>query len=402
MIESPAEFPSLRLRKHEDRRLRAGHLWVYSNEVAVAATPLTGFQPGEAVTIEAHNGKPLGAGYVNPHSLICARLVSRDPAHPLSLSLLTHRLKVALSLRERICDTPCYRLVYGEADGLPGLVVDRYGEVCVAQITTAGMERLKDAILAALHKVIRPAAVVWRNDSPVRQLEGLPAYVESAGGEAPETVTVEENGARFQAPLLTGQKTGWFFDQRDNRQRSLKYLRGQRVLDLFSYVGAWGLQAAVQGAREVVCVDASAKALEYVRQNAVLNGVAERVTIRQGDAFAAIKTLRGDRERFGVVILDPPAFIKRRKDLKEGLQAYRRLNEMAMQLLEKDGLLITCSCSPHLSRDQLTQILLQAARHLDRSLQILEHGHQAPDHPIHPAIPETDYLKALFVRVLPS
>lgn len=402
MIETPPEFPSLRLRKHEDRRLRAGHLWVYSNEVDVAATPLTGFQPGEAVTLAAHNGQPLGIGYVNPHSLICARLVSRDPDHALGPSLLTHRLKVALSLRERLWDTPCYRLVYGEADGLPGLVVDRYGEVCVAQITTAGMERVKDDILAALHKVIRPAVVVWRNDSPVREMEGLPAYVASAGGEAPETVMIEENGARFQAPLLTGQKTGWFFDQRDNRQRSLKYLRGQRVLDLFSYVGAWGIQAAVQGARDVLCVDTSAKALEYARQNAVLNGVADRVTIRQGDAFATLKALRGDRERFGAVILDPPAFIKRKKDLKEGLLAYRRLNEMAMQVLEKDGLLITCSCSQHLSRDLLTQLLLQAARHLDRSLQILEHGHQAPDHPSHPAIPETDYLKALFVRVLPS
>ncbi len=400
--DSATDFPPLRLRKNEERRLRAGHLWVYSNEVDIDATPLKPFEPGQAVTLQAHNGKALGTGYVNPHSLICARLVSRDPAYPLSPSLLVHRLNVALSLRERLYPQPYYRLVYGEADGLPGLIVDRYADVCVAQLTTAGMERLKEAVLAALVKVLKPTAVVWRNDSPVRELEGLPGYVETALGQPPKMVRLEENSVAFQVPLATGQKTGWFFDQQDNRARLLKYGRERRVLDVFSYLGAWGLQAAVHGAREVWCVDSSARALELLRANAALNAVTDRVNALQGDAFTVLKSLREAREHFDIVILDPPAFIKRRKDFKEGLLAYRRLNELALQLLAKDGLLVSCSCSQQLPAETLEQVILQAVRHLDRSMQILERGQQAPDHPIHPAIPETAYLKAVFARILPA
>ena len=398
---SPADFAPLRLRKDEDRRLRAGHLWVYSNEVDVAATPLREFQPGQPVAIQASNGKFLGTGYINPNVLLCARLVSRDPEHPLSPSLLVHRLNVALSLRERLYAKPFYRLVYGEGDGLPGLIVDRYGEVCVAQITTAGMERLKDEVLAALQKVLKPAAVLWRNDSPTRELEGLERYVADAAGAAPETVEIEEDDLCFQAAPRTGQKTGWFYDQRDNRARLDRYVQGRRVLDVFSYTGAWGIRAVARGAREVLCVDSSTAALEQLATNAALNRVSDRVYTRQGDAFEVLKALREARERFDVVIVDPPAFIKRRKDCKEGALAYRRLNEMAMQVLDRDGILVSCSCSQLLARDALIQTLLQGARHLDRNLVILEQGRQGPDHPVHPAIPETDYLKVILARVLP-
>ena len=398
---SPTEFAPLRLRKDEDRRLRAGHLWVYSNEVDVAATPLREFQPGQPVTIQASNGKFLGAGYINPNVLLCARLVSRDPDHPLGPSLLVHRLNVALSLRERLYAKPFYRLVYGEGDGLPGLIVDRYGDLCVAQITTAGMERLKDDILAALQKVVKPAAVLWRNDSPVRELEGLERTVADAAGVVPDAVEIEEDGLRFRVAPRTGQKTGWFYDQRDNRARLDRYVQGRRVLDVFSYTGAWGVRAAARGARDVLCVDSSAAALDQVAVNAALNGVGDRVHTRQGDAFVVLKALREARERFDVVIVDPPAFIKRRKDFKEGALAYRRLNEMAMQVLDRDGILVSCSCSQLLARETLAQTLLQGARHLDRNLVILEQGRQGPDHPVHPAIPETDYLKVILARVLP-
>ncbi len=399
---SPADFAPLRLRKDEDRRLRAGHLWVYSNEIDVEATPLRDFQPGQPVAIQASNGKTLGTGYINPHALLCARLVSRDLEHPLNPSLLVHRLNVALSLRERLYDRPFYRLVYGEGDGLPGLIVDRYGDLCVVQLTTAGMERLKEDILAALRKVLKPAAVLWRNDSRVRELEGLERTVADAAGEVPETVTVEEDGLRFQVSPRTGQKTGWFYDQRDNRARLDRYVAGRRVLDVFSYVGAWGVRAAARGARDVLCVDSSAPALEQTTVNAALNGVGERVRTQQGDAFEVLKNLREARERFDVVIVDPPAFVKRRKDFKEGALAYRRLNEMAMQVLERDGLLVSCSCSQLLSRDLLIQTLLQGSRHLDRNLVMLEQGRQGPDHPVPPAIPETDYLKMIVARVLPA
>ncbi len=391
----------LRLKKDEDRRLRAGHLWVFSNEVDVDSTPLTAFEPGQPVEIQDHRGTALGSGYVNPYSLICARLVSRDPALALNKSLLAHRFNVALSLRERLFDKPYYRLAFGDSDGLPGLVVDRFGDVLVAQITTAGMERCKDDIIAALQQVLKPAAIVLRNDSASRAVEGLESYVETAFGTMPETVELEENGVRFAAPLLTGQKTGWFYDHRMNRARMQHYVQGKRVLDVFSYIGGWGVQAAAAGANEALCVDSSEAALQHVHHNAALNGVAEHVKTLQGNAFEALKSLRAEREKFDVVILDPPAFIKRKKDLRAGLEAYQRINQQAMQVLAKDGILISCSCSFHLSRAELSNAMLTASRHIDRNLQILEQGHQGPDHPVHPAIPETDYLKAFNARVLP-
>jgi 23S rRNA (cytosine1962-C5)-methyltransferase len=393
---------SLRLKKHEDRRLHTGHTWVFSNEVDTKITPLDAFEPGEACVIEEASGRAIGSGYVNPATLISARLVSRDPAMPLDQSLITHRLNIALSLRERLFVKPYYRLAFGDSDGLPGLVVDRFADVLVVQITTAGMERLKAEVIAALDKVVKPAAILLRNDSSMRVMENLPSYIETVHGEIPEWLALEENGLRFETPLARGQKTGWFFDHRMNRARLAHYVKGRRVLDVFSYLGAWGVQAAAAGADSVLCVDSSALALEGVVRNAQLNNVESKVQTRQADAFELLKELRGAREKFDVVILDPPALIKRRKDSKEGTLAYQRLNQMAMQVLGKDGILVSCSCSYHLERDTLRDLLLKNSRHLDRFMQIVEEGHQGPDHPVHPAIPETAYLKAFFVRVLPN
>lgn len=393
-------FAPLRLKKNEERRLRAGHLWVFSNEIDTAQTPLSGFEAGQPVEIQGHSGKVIGTGYANPNSLITARLVSRDRKHPLSDSLLVHRIKVALSLRETLFDKPCYRLIFGESDGLPGVVVDRFGDVLVVQITTAGMERMKDALLAALEKVLKPTAVLWRNDSSIRKLEGLDSYVEPALGEVPETVALEENGVQFEAPIIGGQKTGWFYDHRMNRARLAPYVQGKRVLDVFSYVGGWGVQAAAFGASEVACVDSSESALDMAHHNAELNGVADKFIGVEGDAFEALKSLRLDHEKFDVVILDPPAFIKRKKDFKQGVEGYRRLNQLGMQVLQKDGILVSASCSHHLPHQKLQDLMLQSSVHLDRTLQVLEQGHQGPDHPVHPAIPESAYIKAIFSRVL--
>jgi 23S rRNA (cytosine1962-C5)-methyltransferase len=389
---------TLRLRKNEEHRLRAGHLWVYSNEIDAAATPLTGFEPGELATLLDHRDRPLGTAYVNPHSLICARLLSRTSGLIPDTAWFARRLETALALRKRLFDRPFYRLVYGEGDGLPGLVIDRYGDVLAVQLTTAGMERCKDSILAALRVVIDPAAVVFRNDSPIRALEGLAPYVEAVPA-VPERVSAEENGLRFELEPLTGQKTGWFYDHRPNRARLAAYVQGRRVLDMFSYTGAWGVQAAAGGARQVVCVDESQAALELLMHNARLNGMADCVEARRGEAFATLKALREAGETFDVVVLDPPAFIKRRKDKGAGTKAYQRLNQLAMQLLGGDGILISASCSFHLTADELRGTLQHAAQHLGRELQILEQGHQGPDHPIHPAIPETAYLKCFIARV---
>lgn len=395
-------LPSLRLKANADRRLRAGHLWVYSNEIDVAATPLHSFEAGDQAILEAAGGKPLGIVAMSPNNLICARLLSRDVKHVLDKSLLVHRLNVALSLRERLFDQPCYRLVYGDSDLLPGLVVDRFFDILVVQLASATMERHKDDVLAALIQVLKPSGILLKNDSAARDAEGLERYVDTAFGVVPEWVALEENGVKFEAPVIEGQKTGWFYDHRMNRARLAPYVKGKRVLDLFSYIGGWGVQAAAFGASEVFCVDASAFALDGVERNATLNGFAEKVTCVEGDVFAALRELKSAEERFDVVITDPPAFIKRKKDIKNGEAAYRRLNETAMRLLNKDGILVSASCSMHLEEDNLQNILLTSARHLDRNIQLLERGAQGPDHPVHPAINETRYIKSLTVRLLPN
>ncbi len=392
----------MRLKAKADKRLRAGHLWIYSNEVDTQLTPLKQYYSGEQVVVEQAGGKALGVAYVNPNNLICGRLVSRDVSKVLDKSLLVHRLKVALSLRQRCFAEPYYRLAYGDSDGLPGLVVDRFADILVVQLSTAGMEALKDEVVAALEQVIRPSAILFKNDGRMRATEGLDSYVEVAFGEVPELVPLIENGTRLLAPVRSGQKTGWFYDHRMNRARLQNYVAGKRVLDVFSYVGGWGLQAASAGAAEVLCVDSSQAALEVVAEAARGNDQQQRVHCLQGDAFESLRQLKADGQHFDVVVVDPPAFIQKRKDSRKGEQAYERINQLAMRLLVKDGLLVSASCSMHLQRDRLVDIIRSSSRKLDRQAQIIEQGCQGPDHPIHPAIAETEYLKSLFVRVLPN
>ncbi len=394
------ELPPLILKKGEDRRLRAGHLWIFSNEVDVARTPLTAFEPGALVQVEAAGGRPLGLAYVNPHSLISARLLTHGKALPDFSALLRRRVRAALALRERLFDAPYYRLVFGESDLLPGLVVDRFGDVLVVQIATAGMEARRDAIIDVLKSEIAPRGILVQKNLPMRELEGLDTGAAEIIGEVPEHLTVIENGVKFAIDTTAGQKTGWFFDQRDNRARLARYVKDRRVLDIFSYAGGWGVTAAKAGASEVLCVDSSKSALAMARANAALNGVS--VETLEADAFKALSDLREAGEKFDVVIVDPPAFIKRRKDFKAGLAGYQRLNQAALQVTANDGILISCSCSYHLPEQELLNVIQRAARHVDRYAQLLEWGHQAVDHPEHPAIPETRYLKAVTLRVMPN
>ncbi len=385
-----------------ERRLRAGHVWIYSNEVDNKRTPIKQFELGEQVLVEASNGKSLGIAYVNPNTLIFGRLISRDTKLRLDRSLLVHRLNIALSLREACFDKPCYRLVFGDSDALPGLVIDRFYDLFVVQISTAGMEAVVDEIVSALNKVFTPSAIVLRCDGKMRSTEGLESYIEVVQGEVPELCPLEENGVSLLAPVLTGQKTGWFYDHRNNRAAMQKHVAGKRVLDLFSYVGGWGVQALAAGAKEVTCVDASETALEVALENARINAAEDRFIGLQGDAFDTCKALIAEKEKFDVVIVDPPAFIQRRKDVRNGERAYARINNMAMRLLDRNGILVSASCSMHLERASLIDIIRSNARELDRFAQIFDQGHQGADHPVHPAIPETDYLKSFCVRVLPS
>lgn len=390
-------LPALRLGRHEEKRLIAGHLWIYSNEVDGEATPLSRFQPGEQVLVESHAGKCLGVAYVNPHSLICARLVSRDQTR-LDGALLERRLEQALSLRQRLFDQPYYRLVHGEGDFLPGLVVDRFGDHLAVQLNTAGIEALRTEVVETLCRLLQPASILLRNDSPVRTLEGLEREIVPAYGEPPALVPLVENGARFLAPLGDGQKTGWFYDQRPNRLWLQGLVSGRRVLDVFSYIGGFAVQAAVFGAKRVTAVDASRAALELAEENARENRVEECFEGLVGDAFEVLKGLREEGQSFDVVVVDPPAFIKKKKDHRQGRQAYQRINELALRLLTPDGLLLSASCSMHLDRQELLELLLHGAIKQGLEVRLLREGMQGPDHPVHPAIPETRYLKAVLCQ----
>lgn len=408
---------NLRLKSREDRRIRAGHLWVFSNELEThpdaakakgrAPTDEGGLEPsfrnfrdipaGSLCRLTDDRGKPLGIGYLNPQTLLTFRLLSGDINAIIDGDWFARRIEAALALRERLYSAPYYRLVHGEADGLPGLVIDRFGEVCVVQISTAGMENLKQQIVSGLQQVLKPRGILFRNDVSMRELEGLPAYVEKQG-EVPDQIEIDESGVRFLVPLASGQKTGWFYDQHDNRDRLARYVRGQDVLDVFSYIGGWAIRAMKHGARSATCIDSSQLALDAARSSAALNDVA--IETIQNDALGALKALRSAGRQFGVIVVDPPALIKRKKDHAAGLEHYAALNRAAMQLLTTDGILIACSCSHHLEAEQLQRILLRDARNTGRRLQILEQGAQGADHPVHPAIPETRYLKAYFCRVL--
>ena len=392
------DLPTLKLKKDEDRRLRSGHLWIFSNEIDVAATPLKGFTKGDLARIESHKNEFIGIGYVNPESLITARVLSRSPSCKPNVDFFRHRLKQALELRQLFYDKPFYRLVYGESDGLPGLIVDRFGDVFAVQANTAGMECLQDPLLDAITSVFQPKAIILRNSSGLRVLEGIESYDKVVYGHLAGEVEIIENGSKFHVDVLGGQKTGWFFDHRENRRLLGGLCRGKEVLDLFSYSGAWSIPCAQNGAK-VTSVDASQSAIDLLGSNAALNNVESAVDPICSDVFDFLKDAREKRKKFDVVVVDPPAFIKRKKDLRKGLEGYRRVNQMALQVLNKNGLLVSASCSYHLQEDDLLDILRSSARHTDRDLVVTAKRGAGPDHPIHPAIPETSYLKAIFCQV---
>ena len=395
-------LPEIYLKKNEDKRLRKGHLWVFSNEVDTKRTALEQFTPGELVQVKSDDGKVMGTAYVNPQTLICARLLSRKPNLKCGANFFKERLATALALREKLFDKPYYRLVFGESDGLPGLVVDRFGAVLSVQITTAGIEQRKESLLAALVELLSPVAIILKNDNSQRELEGLSLESEVAYGELPDTLIIEENGAHFKIDILKGQKTGWFYDHRSSRALLASVAKNQRVLDLFSYTGAWGIPAALAGASEVTCVDASEGALALAKENAQLNQVDDKMHFVRSDVFDFLKQARLENQLYDIIVLDPPALVKRKKDFKQGYEAYRRLNQLALQVLSKNGILVSASCSYHLSRENLHEILRSSGRHIDRHLVFFASGGQGPDHPVDPASPETDYLKTFFCSVSSS
>lgn len=391
---------TLYLKRGEDRRLRAGHLWVFSNEVDVTRSPLSTLLPGQAVNVADAAHRILGTAYVNPASLIVARLVSRRPDTPLDADLVRSRLADALALRQRLFSEPFYRLCHGEGDGLPGLVVDRHGDHLVAQISTAGMDRLTSVLIDILSDMLKPASLLLDNDIPSRDLEALPRAVTNALGTVPGDVDVKENGLTYSAPMSRGQKTGWFYDQRDNRAALIPFAPGATVLDAFCYAGGFGALALRHGARAAAFADASATALDFARLNAERAAPHADIECLHGDALNTLARLRREGRRFDLVCLDPPAFIKRRKDARQGLEAYRRINELGLDLVKPGGALMTCSCSHHLDAETLRGLVAKAAARRHIPLRLLRQGFQGADHPIHPSMPESAYLKTFLFQIL--
>ena len=391
-------YPLLQLKPREERRLKAGHCWIYSNEIDTIKTPLKSFTAGQLIRIAAAGGKLLGIGYINPNCLLCARLLTSDATTTINTEWFKARLQIALQWRERYFAKPYYRWVFGESDGLPGLVIDRFAETLVVQCNTAGMDHLQSLIFAALEELMKPRCILLRNDSSVRHLEQLASENKMVKGND-SLLLLEENDTLFMVDAMHGQKTGWFYDHRDNRLYLNHLARGKRILDVFCYAGAFGVQVARHGAEKVECIDSSERALAMLTENAKRNQIADRITTHQGNAFEVLQQFIEENRQFDMVILDPPAFIKRQKDKKSGQQAYKRLNRLALQLLTENGLLFSASCSFHLERDELVDLIRQAALEERRTLQIVYQGHQGADHPIHPAITQTNYLKAFLARI---
>ena len=394
--DQPAARPVVTFAKGRSRRFRHGHPWVFSNEVEM--TPeVKSLAPGSLVTLMDAGGEKLAVATFNPHSLIAARALSRTWSDSVDESFLAGRLRSALALRDLLFPTPHYRLIHSEADGLPGLIVDRYGDVFAVQANTAGMEALTPLVLGALETVFAPKAVVLKNDSPVRGLEGLAQEHKVAVGAVEGPVELVENGCRFVADLTGGQKTGWFYDQRDNRAFVAGLARGRRVLDVYTYAGGFAIQAAMAGAAETVAVDRSEHSLELAKAAAELNGC--QVALVRAEAFAEMARLAAAGERFGVVVVDPPAFVKSKKDLAAGSKGYRKMVRLAAPLVEPGGFLLAASCSHHMPAAQFAEEVAGGIGQAGRSGRILRRSGAGPDHPLHPLLPESEYLKALVLQL---
>ena len=378
---------TVKLKKKEERRILRGHPWIFSNELE----RLTGsFSPGEIVDVADSTGRFIGRGYINPHSLITIRILTRKQEE-IDLAFFRGKIAAARALRIMLGFGESFRAVFSEGDGLPGLIVDKYGDVLVVQSSTAGIDLQLDPVLDALKAEYSPRTIVLRNDTASREIEGLSQESKVVFGAVEGPVEIDESGIKYHVDLLAGQKTGFFFDQRENRKALQKVAAGRRTLDCFCYVGAWSLNAARFGAAEVTGVDSSARAIELATENAALNGLPVR--FKQADVFEELRSLEKQRERFGCIILDPPAFVKSRAKVREGLKGYKEINLRGMRLLEHGGILVTCSCSHHIDQDLFTEMLIDAAHSAGRQARLLEMRTQSRDHPMLLAARETQYLK---------
>lgn len=387
-----SRHPRLHLQPRAQRRLQSGYPWVFSNEVKMDADAKA-LLAGSIVTVADAGGALLATAQFNPRTLISARVLAHVPDVAIDGAFVETKLATAMKLRDRLFARPFYRLVHAEADGLPGLVIDRFGDVFVLQPNTAGMDALIPLIADALVRLAKPRAIVVRGDTPARDLEGLEQDVRIVHGHLDADVPVEENGATFFCDLTSGQKTGWFFDQRDNRAFMGSVSKGAAALDLYTHTGGFAIACVKGGARAVTAVDRSAHSLELAAKAAAANNVA--CTFEKADVFSFLENAVRKRETWEVVVADPPAFVKSKKDVKAGLQGYRKLARLCAEVTAPGGILLIASCSHNAPLDEFTAAVARGLGDANRAGRIIRTAGAGPDHPVHPLLPESAYLKAL-------
>lgn len=390
-------YPTVRLHPQKHRRVQGGHPWVYSNEIVMDGATKA-LPRGTIAGFYAHDKKFLGMGSFNPNCLIAGRIFTPNLVDEIGEEWFVPRLENALALREQIVSEPFYRLIHAEADGLPGLIIDRFDDKLCVQLNTAGMEGLWPALEAALHKVLKPRSIVLRNDSFSREIEGLPRETKLIGEEIETPLHVRENGLTYFADLRSGQKTGWYFDQRENHALVARYAqKADSVLDLYTHAGGFALAAAKAGAQKVIGVDSSEPALALARQAATYNKLDAQCDFVRGDVFEDLERRISAKEKHQVVIADPPAFAKSRKDVASGSRAYRKLAKLAASVTKKNGFLFIASCSHNMELPNFIEQVASGLNDAKRTGKILHTCFAAADHPTHPHLPESAYLKGLLL-----
>ena len=391
----------VRLKRGEGRTLKGGGAWIYDNEIEKV---LGEFENGDLVTVEDFDGYGLGTGFINRNSTIMVRMMSRKRGQEIDEDFLEQRVREAIGYRKKVIDMESCRLIFGEADFLPGIVVDKFADVLVVQSLAMGIDRWKEVIIEKCRLVLeeygmKVRGVYERSDVKVREQEGMERKKGFIGEEFPTKVLIQENGVKYYVDVAEGQKTGFFLDQKYNRLAIQKLCKGGRVLDCFTHTGSFALNAAVAGAEEVLGVDASALGVEQARENAALNGMDERVQFICEDVFELLPKLKREGEKFDVVILDPPAFTKSRNSVKNAIKGYREINLRGMKLVKDGGFLATCSCSHFMTPELFSETIAQAAKNVHKRLRQVEYRTQAPDHPILWAAEESYYLKFYIFQV---
>jgi 23S rRNA (cytosine1962-C5)-methyltransferase len=387
----------IRLKKEYEAVVRAGMPWIYAGDIIESSEHLL-IPAGSLVTIENAKGQRVGTGYFNAASPIACRVITLGN-EAIDAHFFKTRIEKALAAREKKIAVPCYRLIHSEADGLPGLLVDRFGDALVVQVGTAGMEALQPLWMAALEDIIKPETIILRNDTSARNLEKLAQGVRVIKGDVSGYVQIHENGCAYLADLLKGQKTGWFYDQRDNRKMIAELSKGKTVLDVFSHSGGFALLAAKEGASAVTMVDSSQLALDLARQAASLNHVEEKCEYLKGDAAEVMQALHKEGRQFDVVLVDPPAYIKSKKDFEAGMKGYEKLARLAAPFVKPDGHLFMASCSHHATRSRFNKSVTDGLKKAGRQGKILKETGASFDHPRHPALPQSEYLKGVLLQM---